>query len=57
MKRFFVAVTLILFFPAFLFAREDRTVDVIESVSKSIVNIKTEEWSKDAGEGKIAKTA
>jgi serine protease Do len=52
MKRLFVAVTLILFFPAFLLAREDKTVDVIESVSKSIVNIKTEEWSKGAGEGK-----
>ncbi len=52
MKRLFVAVTLILFFPAFLLAREDKTVDVIESVSKSIVNIKTEEWSKDAGEAK-----
>ena len=52
MKRLFVVVALILFFPAFLLAREDKTVDVIESVSKSIVNIKTEEWSKEAGEGK-----
>jgi serine protease Do len=52
MKRLLVAVALILFFPAFLFAREDATVNVIESVSKSIVNIKTEEWSKDAGETK-----
>jgi serine protease Do len=52
MKRLFVVVALILFFPAFLFAREDRTVEVIESVSKSIVNIKTEEWSKETGEGK-----
>jgi serine protease Do len=52
MKSVFVAVTLILLFPVFLFAREDTTVNVIESVSKSIVNIKTEEWSRDATEGK-----
>ncbi len=52
MKRFFVAAALILFFPALLIAREDTTVNVIESVSKSIVNIKTEEWSKESNDGK-----
>jgi len=52
MKRFFLILALILLFPASLFAREDTTVSVIESVSKSIVNIKTEEWSKETNEGK-----
>ncbi len=52
MRQLFVAITLILFFPVFISAREDATVNVIESASKSIVNIKTEEWSKEAGEGK-----
>jgi serine protease Do len=52
MRRFLVGLTLVLFFPALLLAREDKTVDVIESVSRSIVNIKTEEWSKEGGEAK-----
>jgi len=52
MKTLFIAVALILLFPVFLSAREDATVSVIESASKSIVNIKTEEWSKEAGETK-----
>ena len=52
MKRLFVAITLILLSPVYLLAREDKTVDVIESVSRSIVNIKTEEWATDAGESK-----
>jgi S1-C subfamily serine protease len=52
MRRLLVGLTLALFFPALLLAREDKTVDVIESASRSIVNIKTEEWSKEAGEPK-----
>jgi serine protease Do len=52
MRQVFVAIALIIFFPALLLARGDATVDVIESVSTSIVNIKTEELSKDTGEAK-----
>ncbi len=52
MRRFLVGLTLALCFPALLLAREDKTISVIESVSPSIVNIKTEEWSKEAGEPK-----
>lgn len=33
-------------------AKEDKTADVVESTSKAIVNIKTEEWSKDTDEKK-----
>ncbi len=52
MRRLCVGVILSLFFPFLLFAREDKTVDVIETVSRSIVNIKTEEWSKETREVK-----
>ena len=52
MRRLLVGLTLALFFPALLLAREDKTVEVIESVSRSIVNIKTEEWSKEGGQAK-----
>jgi len=33
-------------------AKEDRVVEVVEMTSKAIVNIKTEEWSKDTDEKK-----
>ena len=52
MRRFLVGLILVSFFPALLLAREDKTTSVIEGVSASIVNIKTEEWSREAGEPK-----
>jgi len=53
MKSLCIALAaLALFLSSPLFAKEDATVSVIESVSKSIVNIKTEEWSKETTEGK-----
>jgi len=52
MRRLFTAVALLVFFPSLLLAREDKTVDVIEHVSKAIVNIKTEEWSEEVHEVK-----
>jgi serine protease Do len=43
----------LLFLPSILdAAKEDKTADVVESTSKAIVNIKTEEWSKDTDEKK-----
>ena len=52
MRRLFAAVALVVFFPFLLLAREDKTVDVIEHVSRAIVNIKTEEWSEEVHEVK-----
>jgi serine protease Do len=52
MRRLFTAVALLVFFPSLLLAREDKTVDVIEHVSRAIVNIKTEEWSEEVHEVK-----
>ena len=43
----------LLFLPSTLdAAKEDKTADVVELTSKAIVNIKTEEWSKDTDEKK-----
>jgi serine protease Do len=52
MRRLFAAVAILVFIPSLLLAREDKIVDVIEHVSKAIVNIKTEEWSEEAREGR-----
>lgn len=35
-----------------VFAKEDKIVEVVETISKAIVNIKTEEWSKETEEKK-----
>lgn len=52
MRRLFAAVAIAVLIPSTLLAREDKTVDVIEHVSKAIVNIKTEEWSEGVREGR-----
>lgn len=44
--------TFLFFQPTALNAKEDKIVEVVEMVSKAIVNIKTEEWSKETGEDK-----
>jgi len=43
---------LLLFFPAPSLSKEDKIVEVVETASKSIVNIKTDELTKSTGEEK-----
>jgi serine protease Do len=43
---------IILLAPPLIHAKEDKTIEVVEKVSKMIVNIKTEELSKNIGEDK-----
>jgi len=46
-------LSLVLLSPFFLYAgKEDKIAEVVEMTSKAIVNIKTEEWSKDIDEKK-----
>ncbi len=45
-----IATASLILLPSFACAKEDKTVKVVETVSKAIVNIKTEELSKNGGE-------
>ena len=46
-------LSLVLLSPFSLYAgKEDKIAEVVEMTSKAIVNIKTEEWSKDIDEKK-----
>ena len=47
---FLVALISLLFLPQWSQAKEDKIVEVVEKVSRAIVNIKTEELSKSVGE-------
>ena len=52
-KRLVVILSLLLLLPVSVHsAKEDKIPDVVEMTSKAIVNIKTEEWSKDTEEAK-----
>jgi serine protease Do len=57
MKRHIVTLTPLLlialvFFPSLLGAREDSVADVVEKIGRAVVNIKTEEIVRKAGEAK-----
>ncbi|MCX5805127.1 MAG: trypsin-like peptidase domain-containing protein [Proteobacteria bacterium] len=47
-----ILLFVILLTPFLMYARDDKTIEVVEKVSKTIVNIKTEELSKNTGEDK-----
>jgi serine protease Do len=47
-------IGIVLLFRYDLCGKEDKLVEVVETASKAIVNIKTEEWTKGTGEGKKA---
>jgi len=53
---FICAFAFMLFLPSDLYTKEDRIAEVVETASKAIVNIKTEEWSKGLGENKKSNT-
>jgi serine protease Do len=53
---FTCTLVFILLLPSILYAKEDRIAEVVETASKAIVNIKTEELSKNTGENKKSNT-